>query len=502
MAPGPRAHGDRSSPASPTERHASGIAAPSALSDVFAAVEPVADAVLYEGYLLYPYRRSSVKNRGPRWQFGVLLPPGAVADDSARDTSVAGSVESWFQQTECLLEPARDHDAGLLGVRLRFLQLQHKSVERLAENGMFEPVPQLEIGDRLYLEFEEALPRQIDVHVSLQDLLGAERGFAVEFEGGETVEPLVDASAGAAGRIVRRVSPVHAMLRLRLDAADAPFPLFRLRVRVENTNTDVLRGTLRDEALRSSLVATHTLIATNAGHFVSLLDPPIWAEEVARTCANIHTFPVLAGESNADRVMLSSPIILYDHPQIAPETPGDLFDATEIDEILSLRTLTLSDDEKREARATDPKAAEIVDRIDAMPPQMLAKLHGAVRSLRQVGTSTPACTDDPNVPWWDPGADASVHPETDAVIVGGKEIRRGTTVRLHPRTRGTDAHDMFLAGRIARVEAVFLDVDDSVHVAVTIDADPGAELHEWYGRYHYFRPEEIEAVDEISEPAP
>ncbi len=81
--------------------------------------------------------------------------------------------------------------------------------------------------------------------------------------------------------------------------------------------------------------------------------------------------------------MLSSPIILEDYPRVAPESPADLFDATEIDEILTLRTMALTDEEKREARATDPRAAALIDRVDNMPPEMLDRLHGAIRYLRE-----------------------------------------------------------------------------------------------------------------------
>ena len=86
-------------------------------------------------------------------------------------------------------------------------------------------------------------------------------------------------------------------------------------------------------------------------------------------------------------------------------------------------------------------------------------------------------------------------PGSDAVVVDGVRVARGSRVRLHPRSSGTDAHDMFLQGRTARVEAVLLDVDDDRHVAVVLDDDPGADLHEWYGRYHYFAPEELTPLD-------
>src|SRR5262245_57774536 len=141
----------------------------------------------------------------------------------------------------------------------------------------------------------------------------------------------------------------------------------KVRVRIENLSAwplDAPAG--RSHALRWSFVATHTLLAVRDGVFVSLLDPPAWARHAAAACANLHTWPVLVGDKNRRDIMLSSPIILYDYPQVAPESPGDLFDATEIDELLTLRTMTLTDEEKREARGTDARAAAMLDRIDAM----------------------------------------------------------------------------------------------------------------------------------------
>ncbi|HUC30940.1 MAG TPA: hypothetical protein VMR80_15190, partial [Candidatus Acidoferrum sp.] len=80
--------------------------------------------------------------------------------------------------------------------------------------------------------------------------------------------------------------------------------------------------------------------------------------------------------------MLASPIILYDYPQIAPESAGDLFDGTEIDEILSLRIMTLTDEEKREIRASDDRARQILERTENMPAEQFMKLHGTVRGMR------------------------------------------------------------------------------------------------------------------------
>jgi hypothetical protein len=192
--------------------------------------------------------------------------------------------------------------------------------------------------------------------------------------------------------------------------------------------------------------------------------------------------------------MLSSPILMEDHPRVAPESPGDLFDATEIDEILSLRTLTLTAEEKDEARATDARAAEIIDRVENLPPAALGRLHGTIRTRRPVPVDAPdaASADPAERPWWEPGGDEAISPATDRVLVDGVAVARGSRVRLQPRRHGTDVHDMFLIGRSARVEAVLTDVDGSRYVAVSLEDDPGADLH---GRHYHFAPEELSVID-------
>jgi hypothetical protein len=432
--------------------------------DPFAHAVAAADAVLYEGYLLYPYRRSSPKNR-VRWQFGVLAPRAFVEAAGPPDTGVAGSADAWYQQTECLLEAPRPADA-VLHVRLRFLQVQHRSVEQRCADGRFAAVDALEAGGARHLTFDEASPREFDVEHPLADLLSGERALEVAVRGGTETEAL----PGGAGRVVRRSRPVTARLRLALSPAPAPFPLHRLRITVENTVPDVAADVTRPEALPASLVAAHCLIGIRGGEFLSLLEPPLWASAAARECRNVHTFPVLAGAGGGADVVLSSPILLYDHPRIAPESPGPLFDSGEIDEILSLRTMTLTDEEKDEVRATDPRAAAILDRVDHLPPEVLARLHGAVRSLRPVA------------------------PEPDAVLVGGSRVSAGSRVRLRPRRHGTDAQDVFLAGRTATVDRVLHDVDGSRFVAVTLDDDPGGDLIAEYGRFYQFTADEIEAL--------
>ncbi|HVK21122.1 MAG TPA: hypothetical protein VM677_07155 [Actinokineospora sp.] len=430
--------------------------------DSFDAARAVADAVLYEGYLLYPYRASSAKNQ-LRWQWGVLMPPAFAA---------GGSGEHADNRTECLVEP--DGQATLY-LRLRFLQVQSRTVEVSGA-----PVESVTVDGTEYTTWDEAVEREVDAVLRFADLLAGDNEVPFSIDGGTDVEELTDEV-----RIVRRRESLSGRLTLRADALVGPFGGARLRVDLANTSDATADE--RTQALRHALVAAHTLLHVRPGKFLSMVEPPEWATPAAQECENKRTWPVLVGD-----VILSSPIILYDHASIAPESAGNLFDGTEIDEILTLRTMALTDEEKRQARVTDEKAAELVDRVDGLPGELLERLHGTVRYLRAV-TGEPEPT-RPDVPWWDPGADASVSPETDHVVVNGIPVAKGSRVRLQPGSRRSDAQDMFLAGRTATVAAVLSDVDDKWHVAVTVDDDPAAELQLAHGRFRYFAPDEIEPL--------
>lgn len=499
-----------------------------ATGEACAELSAVADAVLYEGYLLYPYRRSSAKNR-VRWQFGVLLPRNWVERDGPVTPGISGSADSWYQQTECLLR-VRRADAAVR-VRVRYLQLQHKQVEVADGDGTHRPVESLRTADgTAHLSFEEAVPRETELVLRLEELPRSGRTVAVGAPAGAEYEPL---SAGA-GRTVRRRREVRAGATVTAERLGPG--LCRLRVRTENTGEAPDPRAPRSAVLGQALLATHTLLTGDGVEFVSLIDPPAALAEQVRGCRNAFTFPVLggappepaSGDGATGALLLSAPIILPDHPQVAPESPGDLHDAAEIDEILTLRTMLLTDEEKAEARATDPRAARILDRVDTMPQEVFSRLHGAIRSLTprtpaperppapvverppSSATARPsaiaAAQPPPPAPerpaWWQEGGDDGLSPATDTVLVDGVPVGGGSRVRLCPRGRGADAQDMFLAGRTARVAAVFHDVDGSTHLAVTVDDDPAAELHGWYGRFHYFRPDEVESLGPDAPPGP
>ena len=192
--------------------------------------------------------------------------------------TVAGSADAWRQRTECLFEAS---PRARLRVRLRFLQPQHRSVQRSAADGGFVEVDELEIGGERHLTFDEAVPREFDVAVVLAELGEREHVEPVALPGGEEIELLGGAADGRQG-IVRTRLPLSARLRLSIADAAAPFPLRRLRVLVENTVSDQAVDAPRAEVLRRSLVAAHCVLALQDGKFLSLLDPPRWASEAAR----------------------------------------------------------------------------------------------------------------------------------------------------------------------------------------------------------------------------
>jgi hypothetical protein len=282
-------------------------------------IEDIAAAVLYEGYLLYPYRASALKNQ-QRWNFGVLYPQAYAEQQSGADT--------WRSQTECLVQTNPD---AKMSVRARFLQL--------AAPGDSQATQERDVGlFSLHLSELESHPSR----------------FAFSFS---RVEALIEVEASLIDR-----------------------GLYKIRVAISNTGS--FSGSTRDEALLQSLISTHSIIGIEGGEFVSLLDPPDELRDLAASCQNVGTWPVLVGEDGQRDAMLSSPIILYDYPKIAPESPGALFDGTEIDEILSLRIMTLTDQEKLEIGRSDERARLILERTESMPPEQFMKMHGVLRGLR------------------------------------------------------------------------------------------------------------------------
>lgn len=351
-----------------------------------ALVDGIVKAVLYEGYMLYPYRPSAVKNR-QRFNFGVVYP---------REYSEAqGGTDAWTMQTECL---AQVHGQTQCNVRVRFLRMVTRSVGKLRvpASGLsplmwenIERTDRLEVDGETFQGWQEAVEEVIEVpefsvaHLAAQPM---ERPFRLLPQ--QERETVRDERGVTAGIILREKAGISGTINL---AAEQLQPgVFKLRAKISNVSSVGLGLRIsRDEALTQSLVSAHTILHLRGGEFVSLIDPPDAYRAFARACENIGTWPVLVGEVGERDTMLSSPIILYDYPRIAPESPGDLFDGAEIDEILSLRIMTLTDEEKTEVRQTDDRARRILERTESLTAEQFMKLHGALRGLRAVKGETP-----------------------------------------------------------------------------------------------------------------
>jgi hypothetical protein len=317
-------------------------------------VEKIAKAVLYEGYMLYPYRPSSVKNQ-QRWNFGVLYPK---AYSDAHDGN-----DGWSMQTECLIQGNAE---TVLQGRVRFLQLRSESGLPAGRGARSSPDTRQGAVER-----DAGLPEP-----TMGDICVGVDTIHLEFPLDADAEPDQEPRAANTFREALRAE-------VEISACRCEKNLFKLRVQVRNmTAFDVSKEISRDQALQRSLISCHVVLGVNRGEFVSSLEPPAELQEVVAECRNIGAWPVLVGEQGQRDTLLASPIILYDYPQIAPESPGDLFDGTEIDEILSLRILTLTENEKREIRQSDERARQILERTEQLPAEQFMKLHGAVRSLR------------------------------------------------------------------------------------------------------------------------
>jgi hypothetical protein len=331
-------------------------------------VREIARAVLYEGYLLWPYRRSAVKNR-QRFTFGGVHPRAFARRHG----------DAWEVRCECLVEGP---GSAVVTVEARFLHLLERRPARRDGTRLAE-VDELTVAGERQLAFEEAREREARAGPHRLDALTGGHVVPARIAGGEEREWLTDEDGARAGAIVRRWEPLDGVL----EVASAPLGprLHRLCVRFANRST--WDGEVREEALRRTFLSTHLVARCTGGAFVSAIDPPAELAPVAVRCTNKGLWPVLVGEQGARDTVLAAPVILSDYPQVAPESPGDLFDGCEIDALLVHSIRGLTDAERAEMAATDPRARELLERSLALTPEQMARLHGAVRELHPLEES-------------------------------------------------------------------------------------------------------------------
>ena len=449
-------------------------------------VDQIVEAVLYEGFILYPYRPTSKKNR-QRFTFGRVYPQTYSAFQKGAEPSL--------MKTQCLVLSRSERTR--LEVSARFLQVTSREILSLREPmvdlpaslapGLVEVVPELRVGDHSYLTWQEAVERDITVSPEHPGpICGAIHRLPFEFPASEDLEAIRDGYGTIAGVIRRRRAQLTGEILIRAD--ELKRDLFKVGVDVVN-KTPVLEADLENQeaVLLRTFASTHTILHIEDGEFVSLMDPPEPLRALAASCKNEGTWPVLVGDEEAgDRTtLLSSPIILYDYPKIAAESPGELFDGTEIDEILTLRVMTMTDAEKEEMRHSDPRARRILERTESLSEDQLLRLHGAVRELRPVGD--------------DPFADDffSSNRRIEVAEVGGVQLRTGSRVKIKPKSRA-DIMDIALEGRIATVEAIEQDAEGRIHLALVLDDDPGKDLGfmRQPGHRFFYTLDEVEPISE------
>jgi hydrogenase maturation protease len=363
-------------------------------------IDNLARAVLYEGYVLYPYR-ASVKNT-QRWTFGGIYPQAWSERQQAGDLCRV--------QVQCLVNAVSVDPR--LGIAVRFLHLVDRSVGKLrdpVEESLFtvcDPadwnyqwVDTLEVGDQQYRAWQEAIEREIDLGESaLPCLVDRPLDRNIHIPGACAWEALIwaDRAVGVLRRTSQRLD-----VKVTVSAEKLANDLFKVTVAIRNSaEAAVAEAMTRDDALLRSLASAHALLTVRGGEFISLTDPSPQFASNAQACQNIGLWPVLAGDEPQRDVLMAAPIILPDYPQLAPSSPGDLFDSTEIDEILTLRIMTLTDEEKRAAAAADDRVKALLSRTESLAREELMNLHGTVRGLASAATSATA--------------DASIAEQTDA----------------------------------------------------------------------------------------
>ncbi|MGA7392132.1 MAG: hypothetical protein WCA06_02915 [Terrimicrobiaceae bacterium] len=438
-------------------------------------VDRIVHAVLYEGYILYPYRPSAKKNR-QRFTFGRVYPEAySLAQNGA---------EAFVMQTECLVEG----HAPAMDVKVRFLHPMAREIGRLAtpregknEQLPFEPVPDLQVDDTIYQTWQESVERDVTARTQLRQLLDVIERIGFHFPGTRKLERIHDKEQRPAGVILRRQETIEGAVEIAAEALDAD--LFRITVRIINRSPLAADQVEDQEAvLMRTFASTHTVLHVEGGKFLSLIDPPAPVATCAAECKNIGTWPVLVGEEEKGEqdAMISSPIILYDYPKIAPESPGDLFDAAEIDEILTLRIMSMTDGEKHEMRHVDEQARRILERTEALPEEHLLKMHGALRNLRPLDED-----------FFNPKS------RIESVNVAGVPLHAGSRVRIRPKGRA-DVMDLALAGKTAVVETIECDAEDQIQLALVLEDDPGKDLGmlRQPGHRFFYGVDEIEPVEE------
>jgi len=338
-------------------------------------MDRIADAVLYEGYLLYPYR-PSVKNVH-RWTFGTLYP-------QAHSEALNG-LPPHQMRTEVLLSAPQ---GASLRAKVRFLQVESRTVGRSPDSGgfapeasEFPPVESVQVSGVLHFAWQEGLERTFTLEPqSLDEVTVRPHRRTFRCSPARRRELLRDPQGRVVGDVVRTTAELCA--ELELSAQPLGGGVHRVTLTTSN-QTGMAAAADAREAEHCVFAGTHVLLQAEGGRFLSLSDPPAAWSNAAAACRNVGNWPVLIGDTGSNSHVLGAPIILPDYPKVAPESPGDLYDSTEVDEILSLRIQTLSPAEKEAMARLDPRSRALLNRTEALARREMASLHGTWRPPKE-----------------------------------------------------------------------------------------------------------------------
>jgi len=401
-------------------------------------------ALMYEGYLLYPYRPSTKNTK--RGTFGVLFPP-AYCDAQQGAERSSTTIEFIMKG---------DPNSIVTGT-VHFLRVTNRTTEVIDDTGAFVAVEAPQTSSQEFQSWQECEAQTIALPgMAVHSFLNKACRQVLNSPGWQMTEPAAEQQSSAT-RVLRTRSPLVAEVTARAMGLDDQH--FRISMTIANRTSideELAARMTRDAAAAHSMAAVHALVHVEGGEWISSIDPPAHLANAVQLCSRDGWWPVLVGNEGERQTMLASPIILYDYPRLAPESPGEFFDGTEIDEMLSLRIATLTDAEKRMMADLDERGRALLDRTQFLANEHWQALHG--RTTIQKNHAEPAAVN----------TSGNSFGVTQLPSVGSK-------VRLRP-SRQADAMDLVLNGRTATVVAVEQDYEDQHHIVVTVDDDPGADI--------------------------
>ena len=336
-------------------------------------LEKITRTLLYEGYSLYPYYRSAIKNQKPI-PFGVIFP---------KDYNAHNEHSHSHMQSQTIIHGNRELTVS---VDVRFLHLRRTELfQKSSYNEEFSPVFEMEIEGKTYQAGSPTIERKIQNNLlKINDLIATEKTIPFAFESFNEGEMIFNAEKEIVGKKTTTISMITGVVKIEAVPLPEIDKSFRLTVTVTNTTpvANAERRT-RDEVLLQSFLSTHIILQTHDAEFISHQETPAQWQAAMATCNNVNTWPILIDKNNS--TLLSSPIILYDYPEINPVSSGDLFDSTEIEEALLLHVNLLSDEEKKRIGGNDEKLRAMLNKVGSLTPEDLIVYHSMMKDITPGG---------------------------------------------------------------------------------------------------------------------